>query len=510
MLTALPTLTPYQIAWLKVPRYRWVTLRSRAKGTTIREQKATIKCLTKSRRIGGSFACQLESVLSGVGIDYGSQTDCDPMDTYVLSATERQAKDFIKECGELAEFFSDSDARFQCKVQSTQITFLHTHKRIIALPASGRAVRGVTGRLVLDEVCFMPKFDEIWGAAIPISRGNMKEPRGYPVSVLSTPWAKGTEAHRVLSRGSPYYCFEVDLQMAIEQGFKGVRSAQAIREEVGNDEIYNVEYMCKWLETGNAYFPEHIIKRAIMSESGSKLDKRYKDNPVIWGVDIGRTHDLTVAAKFVQAGDIMYLTDLYKLRGTPMHEQAELLCAKIGDNPTLIRVDRGLQGYSVYDAFIAKYGREVVHSADLNQDSQVKHMMNLKNMLERETLKIAGDFSEEPSKTLMTELLKIEQKSTSGGRVVMHTPRDMHGHCDRAWAVAIGLGKYIRDTQGDNKEIIIGEHKSLISAEREVDAIKLSIQMGLIEPDMPSDDWLYVLCSPKWLIDEQKALLLLL
>lgn len=488
MLAALPTLTPYQIAWLKVPRYRWVTMESKKHGKRWREQKATIKCLTKSRRIGGSFACQLESVLSAAGIDYGTQTDCDPIDTYVLSATERQAKDFIKECGDLADFFSQSDARFQVKIQSTSITFVHTRKRIIALPASGRAVRGVTGRLVLDEICFMPKFDEIWGAAIPISRGNMKEPRGYPVSVLSTPWAKGTEAHRVLTRGAPYYCFEVDLKTAIEQGFRGISSTQQIRDEVGNDEIYHVEYMCKWLETGNAYFPEHIITRATCEDHG-RIEKRYKDSPEIWGVDIGRTHDLTVAAKFRQVGDLMYLTDIFRMRNTPMHEQAEALIDKIGNNPTLIRVDRGLQGYSVYDAFVAKYGREIVKSADLNQDSQVKHMMNLKNMLEKQTLKICAEFSEEPSKTLKVELLKIEQKATSGGRVVMHTPRDMHGHCDRAWAVAIGVGKYIRDVGSDNTQMIVGAHDSLINDEKELDAIKLSVRMGIIDPTFPGDDW---------------------
>ncbi len=489
MITSLPTLTPYQIAWLKVPRYRWVTLESKDKTRRKRVQKATIKCLTKSRRIGGSFACQLESVLSGAGIDYGTNTDVEPIDTYVLSATERQAKDFIKECGDLADYFAQLDVRFQTKIQSTQITFKHTNKRIVALPASGRAVRGVTGRLVLDEVCFMPKFEEIWGAAIPISRGNMKEPRGYPVSVLSTPWAKGTEAHRVLtaSGGQPYFCFEVDLETAIKQGFRGVDSIAQVRNEVGNDEIFKVEYMCQWLDTGNAYFPEHIIKRAVLNEPGSKIDKKFKDNPVIWGVDIGRTHDLTVAAKLVQVGDLMYLTDLFKLRNIPMHEQADLLINKIGNNPTLIRVDRGLQGYSVYDAFVARYGREIVHSAELNQDSQVKHMMNLKDMLEKQTLKIAGDFSEEPAKTLQTELLKIEQKATTGGRVVMHTPRDMHGHCDRAWALAIGVGRYIRNNAPDNTEPLVGAHASLIN-EPDVDAIRTSIRMGLIDPVVDTQD----------------------
>lgn len=498
MLENLPTLTPYQIAWLKVPSYRPVTFK-RKDGSYFKKTQGTVKCLTKSRRIGGSFACQLESVLSGAGINYATSTDVAPMDTFVVSATERQAKEFIKECGELAELFAESDIRFKPKIQSTLITFVHTKKRIISLPASGRAIRGATGRVVLDEVCFMPKFDEIWGAASPIARGNMKNPEGYPISVLSTPWAKGTQAHRTLTRGHPFYCFQVDLRTAIEQGFKGVASLKSVKDEVGNDEIFRVEYMCEWLDTGNAYFPVSIIERAILpsepgfSADGASIEKLYPDNPVIWGVDIGRTHDLTVAAKFIQEKDCMYLVDIFKMRNVPMHEQADRLIEQIGDNPTLIRVDRGTQGYSVYDAFVAKYGREIVHSAELNQESQVKHMMNLKHMMEKQTLKIANHFSVEPASTLKIELLKIEQKATQGGRVVMHTPRDMHGHCDRAWAVAIGVGKYIRDIGTDDLGHKIGAHASAIDEKSQITIAQDLMNLGIITPYDLVEDWLLLL-----------------
>lgn len=488
MLEELPTLTPYQVAWLKVPRYTPRKFKDKSGEISI-EQKATIKCLTKSRRIGGSFACQLEAVLNAAGIDYGTKNDVPPTDTYVVSATERQAKEFIKECGELAEFFAESDLRFQVKCQSTIITFKHTGKRIIALPASGRAIRGATGRLVLDEICFMPKFEEIWGAAKPLAQGTMKVAQGFPISVLSTPWAKGTEAYKVLTKGRPYFCFEMDLKTAIEQGFKGVRSINQVRNEVANDEIFRVEYMCQWLETGTSYFPEYTIRQNLTDE-WDVIEKMYPDNPVIWGVDIGRTHDLTVASKFIQVEETLYLVDSYVMRGIPMHDQASRLIDQIGENPTLVRVDRGMQGYSVYDAFIAKYGRHRVASADLNQDSQVRHMMNLKDLLEKKRLKICSTFkSERTSNPLIMELLKIEQKATSGGRVVMHTPRDMHGHCDRAWSVAIGVGKYIRDTPSDISTGIIGVHESPINEQR-IDVIQQSINAGILDRFVTADGWL--------------------
>lgn len=411
-------------------------------------------------------------MLSAAGIDYASQKDVRPVSTYVMSATERQARDFVKECGDLAEFFADSDVRFECSRKATVLEFKLAGTRITALPSTHRAIRGVQGRLVLDEICFMPRFEEIWGAALPISRPNLKDPNGYPVSVLSTPWARGTKAFQVLTNPE-YILREVNLMRAIADGFPLPGGIERLKAEIGSEDIFNVEYMCQWLDTGLGYFPSHILERAVVKAAddvdGTGLEKELRGQgcKVHWGWDVGRKHDLTVGAKFYSRGDTWFLVDLIVMRGVPLDIQAQRAIEAITKYPKdrleSIRIDRGTQGYAVYDALMTKFGSEIVSSADLNQDAQVRHMMQVKSMLERQKLKWCNEFSGESCRTLMTEFLKIEQKSTAGGRVVIDTPRDMHGHCDRAWAVAIGVGKYQRDRGKDDSSVIVGLHSSPIN-----------------------------------------------
>lgn len=410
-----------------------------------------------------------------------------------MSATERQSREFIKECADLAEFFCDSDVRFQCTAKATVLEFKLAKTRITALPTTPRAVRGVQGRLVLDEVCFMPKFEEIWGAALPISRPNLKHPTGYPVSVLSTPWARGTKAFQVLNN-SDNALMTVNLEQALKDGFPMPGGIPKLKADIGSEDIYNVEYMCQWLDTGLGYFPSHILERSIVKAKddvdGTGLEKELRGAgcQVVWGWDIGRTHDLTVGAKFYIRGHTWYLVDLYVMRGVPLDVQAqraiEVMTQSDRDKISKIRVDRGLQGYAVYDAFISKFGREIVESADLNQDAQVKHMMQLKSMFEKQEIKVCSEFSSESSRTLLTELLKIEQKGTAGGRVVMNTPRDMHGHCDRAWAVAIAVGKYQRDLPRDDTPLIIGVNDSPINDPGTfTDPMKKLLNLGFLDPN---------------------------
>lgn len=430
-------------------------------------------------------------MLSAAGIDYATGKDTKPLSTYVMSATERQSREFVKECADLAEFFSDSDVRFECTPKATVLEFKLAGTRITALPSTPRAVRGVQGRLVLDEICFMPKFEEIWGAALPISRPNLKDPTGYPVSVLSTPWARGTKAFQVLNNPE-YALMSVSLEDALRDGFPLPGGIERLKAEIGSEDIYNVEYMCNWLDTGLGYFPSHILERAVVKASndvdntGLATELRYGKNAVVWGWDIGRKHDLTVGAKFYIRGHIWFLVDLIVMRGVPLDVQAataiDAMTKYPSDRIETIRVDRGVQGYAVYDAFMTKFGDQIVKSADLNQDAQVKHMMQVKALLERQQLKWCNEFSNESCRTLMTEFLKIEQKSTSGGRVVIDTPRDMHGHCDRAWAVAIAVGKYERDLPRDNSPLIIGVNDSPINDPKTyTDPMKKLIHLGFLD-----------------------------
>ena len=468
-------LKQYQIDWLRSPQYRVDD-----DGKVV----ATTSTLLKSRRIGGTFATSLKIILGACGIDPATMTDCEPMDYYFASATHRQSKEVIEECADIAKQLCEVDARFEHKASKLSINFTHANTRICAIPASPRAIRGSTGGLVLDEVCFMQDFGAIWKAAKAVAFSNIKNPTGLPVFVLSTPWAAGTIQHEILTgHGGAYKNFirhYVSYTDALSQGFPGP-SPEAVIEDFGED-AYMVEFMLEWLTMGVTFFPMVLLDKAkcdivqdeeldanSLSKLISKRAIRQSDisgAPRYWGIDLGVTHDLSCLSEFAKTekGDI--LINQTVIRGIPSHEQGKKIISVIeaADGETFkVRVDWGTVGRPIYDEILAHFGPQIVEPFSGNMKRQISHCKKMKSMLETSRLKISPFFVDaitgrrNSCASLFIEMQKIEVDLTIGGNVTIKTPRDHTGHCDRAWSAIIGVGPYARqdEVQLEPQDVVI-------------------------------------------------------
>ncbi len=86
----------------------------------------------------------------------------------VVSKEERSAKELITRIAFLLAYRDCDENEEQVKLQSTQISFPQRSSRIVSLPASPYAVRGISPKTVFwDEMAFTPNDEEIWAAIKP-------------------------------------------------------------------------------------------------------------------------------------------------------------------------------------------------------------------------------------------------------------------------------------------------------------------------------------------------------
>jgi phage FluMu gp28-like protein len=448
-------LRPYQIEWLKLPQYR---INNDGK------KVATTSILEKSRRIGGTFATSLKIIFGACGIDPSNGTDTKPMDYYFASATHRQSKEVIEECADIASQLAKHDARFEHRASKLSIEFIHPKTRIVAIPASPRSIRGSTGGLVLDEICFMQDFPAIWKAAKAVAFSNIKRPEGYPVFLISTPWAVGTLQHEIMCGiGDGYKGFQrmqVSYERALMDGFPGP-SPEEVRAEFGDD-AYMVEFMLEWLAIGVTYFPLPLLEKSkidiipdeVMEEkyiSGKTiLEGDLSGCPRKFGIDLGLTHDLSVVTEIAEKNGLDIVVNQTVVRGVGAHELGDIFIKYMEDcdGPiSKIRVDRGTIGRAAYDKIEQHFGIDLVEPFDGHIKRQISHCKNLKRLLETGKIKVASQFVDRfsgrknSSTTTFIELNKIGLELTTAGNVTVKTPRDMTGHCDRAWSLLIAVGR---------------------------------------------------------------------
>lgn len=162
-----------RVALLLPYQQRWVADQSR------------VQVSIKSRRIGITWASALRAVIEGARARGGN-------DTYYTGYKTDLAKEFIREAGEFAralnaqviatgeELFKDVDKDGNPReILAYTITFA-SGNRIVALSSSPRNLRGIQGRVIIDEAAFHDNLPELLKAAMATLMW------GGKVSIIST------------------------------------------------------------------------------------------------------------------------------------------------------------------------------------------------------------------------------------------------------------------------------------------------------------------------------------
>jgi len=324
--------------------------------------------------------------------------------------------------------------------------------RITALSANPNAIHGRGGDVTLDEHAYHAQGFRMYAEAGPCIRWG-----GGQMSTFSNPDAEGTcfdalcdqakkELHLPLCHRLWSY-HEVNILQAVEQGLvekiRGLkrRATDAeraaflrdCRRECLTEEDWLRLYMCTSRSAGGAYLPLELIAACESPQASLSVGEAGGlVAPVYIGVDIGRTHDLTVAWVLARLGDVVWTLGVPVWQGAPFRVQYEaILDLARKTRAGRVAVDAGGIGMQMAEDLTRSLGEGRVESVHLGVAVQEDLAARMKARFEDRTIRIPSD------PDVRADLHSVRRVQLAGGGVRLETPRTDAGHADRFWALAL-------------------------------------------------------------------------
>ena len=442
-------LLPYQKKWL--------------------EDKAQVKVVEKSRRIGLTWAQALDDVLQA------ATSGREGMDVLYISFNQDMTREYIDTCAEWAkklqvvagkvneDVFRDGDER---EIKAFRIDFASGHK-ILALSNRPSNLRGKQGRVVIDEAAFVEDLPELLKAALALLMW------GGQVIVVSTHNGADNPFNDLIQevRGGnlPYSLHRITLDDALTGGlYRRIcrvteqewtpEAEEAWRADLvktygdGADE----ELFCIPRQSSGAYLTTAMIQACMeaapvltwtapaenfvdwplpVAETYTKgwlaenlallLEGLPKDRAHFCGVDFGRSGDLSVFWPATEEKDLRLVPPfVLELRNCPHRTQQQILFAILDALPRFsgVSLDARGNGSALAEAARQQYGPEQVREVMISESWYRETMPLLKAGIEDKTLilpKDAGILSDFRSLRVVKGVARVPEQRTkdrTGGR----------------------------------------------------------------------------------------------
>ena len=442
-------LVPYQKKWL--------------------EDKAQVKVVEKSRRIGLTWAQALDDVLQA------ATSGREGMDVLYISFNQDMTREYIDTCAEWAkklqvvagkvneDVFRDGDER---EIKAFRIDFASGHK-ILALSNRPSNLRGKQGRVVIDEAAFVEDLPELLKAALALLMW------GGQVIVVSTHNGADNPFNDLIQevRGGnlPYSLHRITLNDALTGGlYRRIcrvtaqewtpEAEEAWRADLvktygdGADE----ELFCIPRQSSGAYLTtamlqacmeaapvltwtapaenfvdwplsvaETYIRGWIEENLAPLLEGLPEDRAHFAGVDFGRSGDLSVFWPATEEQDLRLVPPfVLELRNCPHRTQQQILFAILDKLPRFsgVSLDARGNGSALAEAARQEYGPGLVREVMISESWYRETMPLLKAGIEDKTLilpKNADILSDFRSLRVIKGVARVPEQRTkdrTGGR----------------------------------------------------------------------------------------------
>lgn len=420
---------PYQQRWIK--------------------DSSRIKLMEKSRQVGLSWSTSYALVRRKS--QAGAKNDA-----WISSRDDLQARLFKEDCNHFAGILHTAcrDLGQQVIDESKGISAYVLHFangcRIHSMSSNPDAQAGKRGDRVLDEFALHPDPRKLWAIAYPgITWGGQLE-------IIST--HRGSQnlfnslVQEARENGNPkgISLHRVTLQDALEQGFLSKLKSKLpagdpilemdeasyfdyIRAGCVDEESFLQEYMCVPSDDATAFIGYDLLDACTMPPAEQWELPLDPSREYFLGVDIGRTHDLTVLYLLEADGPRRISRRIVELSNTPFHEQAAAI-DRYASLPHVRRVciDATGIGRQLAEDSRRRHGgkvEEVIFTAGVKEDLAV----TLRRAMEDRALRLP------PYRPLAADLRSIRKETTSAGNVRYVGERTKDGHADRFWALALAI-----------------------------------------------------------------------
>ena len=377
-----------------------------------------------SRQTGKSFATAAEAVFDCI--------EKPNVRWVVLSAGERQALEWMekakfwvdafKKLRHLDEpVFSEALNAVDASLSKADVRFANG-SRITAIPANPATARGYSCNLILDEFAIHENPFEIWAAIIP----SINSPHGGEkrVRIVSTPKGRGNKFADLWEHNETYSKHKETIEDAVREGLKV--DIEQMRAAVDDDDIWAQEFMCEFIDNTSVLLPYEMIGKC---ESNEIADD--EKSPLYVGMDVGRSHDLSVIVTAVKLGDVLAIKSVDELKKMPFADQLQILVGKCRDNRVRgVRIDSTGIGAMLAEEATKQIG-SVCQGVQFTVASKGEMYGLLRRRFEERSIRIPV------ARELREDLHAVQRLVSTGGNVTYAAPRNADGHSDRAAALAL-------------------------------------------------------------------------
>jgi phage FluMu gp28-like protein len=381
-----------------------------------------------SRQAGKSFATSLEAVL-----------DCYAKKTkwVFLSAGERQSKELMTTAQIHARAINLAidaiEEEFKAEDGTTykqlEIAFPNG-SRIIGLPANPSTSRGHSAHILLDEFAFHKDSRAIWRALFPTVT------RGYKIRLISTPQGRQNKFYELWSGNDSYSKHFITIFDAVKQGLElkdeegGFSTPEALHEALGDEEAWQQEYLCEFLDEATAYLTYEMIGEAEVQNLSA--DEPLTNGAVYAGIDVGRKRDLTVFWAFELVGDVLWSRRIIELEKEKFSFQRDAISAAVKAlHPARVCIDATGLGMQLAEELQDTFGASVVEAVTFTNRVKEDLATTLRPRFEDRKMRIPVD------QKIREDLHRVKRIVTSAGNIRFDAERSDDGHSDRFWACAL-------------------------------------------------------------------------
>jgi phage FluMu gp28-like protein len=409
------------------------------------------RLMEKSRQIGISLttAYDLVQKTSRRGNKY---------DAWVSSRDELQAQLFGADCAHWARLLHSKAAKIRERYIDTtekitaQVLPFKNGRAIYSLSSNPNAQAGKRGRRVFDEFALNAENRLLYAIGQP---GTLW---GGGMDIISTHRGTGNFFHELVQeikeKGNPkgFSLHSVTIVQAVEEGLLEKLKAkwreadpgddrlkwsnddflQSLRKECADEESWQQEFMCQPGDDNVAFLSYDVIARCEYGPDEHWEGELSQCKDLYAGVDVGRTHDLTVIWVGEKLGEVRYTRRVICLENATFETQEKVLY-EILALPNLQRccIDQSGIGRQFAERAIQKFGKYRVEG--INFTSQVKEELAypVKAGLEAGSIRLPND------KFIRSDLRCIRKTATAAGNLRFDGERSKDGHADRFWALAL-------------------------------------------------------------------------
>ncbi|MDR2737487.1 MAG: terminase family protein [Puniceicoccales bacterium] len=413
-----------------------------------------LKILEKSRQIGMTLATAYGAVRRHV-------TKGNSGDTWTSSRDEFQARLFLDDCKKFSKILAPACDLFGNRFIMEETTNTSAALRfsngtsINALSSSVDSQAGKRGTRILDEFALHGEQKNLYITALPgITWGGQLE-------ILSTHRGSNNFFNGLICEiregGNPkkFSHHRVTLEDAIEQGFleklktRLPESDERRRMSDGeyfdftknscpDEESFLQEYMCVPADDRSTFVTSDMVAdceyRFDERDSWELDDFSGETGDCFLGIDIGRSHDLTVFWLLENRNDMLLTRKVLCMQNAAFSAQEREL-QKFFQIKRLRRtgIDQTGIGRQFSERAGERFGSHRVEGITFTNATKEQLAYQLREVFENRTIRIPSD------DFIRSDLRSIKRETTFVGNIRFAGDRGKNGHADRFWALALAI-----------------------------------------------------------------------